>query len=194
GMTKGEYLSEQLGRRFSDAAAKVAGAIEVHVARLAGAVVVSNRGGTVRRAAADHVDTVLCLEAVVEPDDRAAVVQQVCDDREQRGFLPAMLCGGGREGRTDFADQSIGEPQAAGLVEKRCHLARHAAKPGRRADDDAVVFGQLFHAFDDRVIFVGLEPAASMTSCGAVSGTRRMSQSCLAPRTPSATASAICAI
>ena len=41
-------------------------------------------------------------------------------EREQGGFLAAVLAGGGGEGGADLADQIAAEPEAAGRVEQAC--------------------------------------------------------------------------
>ena len=52
-----------------------------------------NRRGTVRRPTRDLVKGHLAGMAVVEADDHHAEVQKIGDYREQRRFLPTMLCG-----------------------------------------------------------------------------------------------------
>jgi hypothetical protein len=75
-------------------------------------------------------------------------VQQVGDDRKQRGFLSAMLGRGCGEGAADLAVQRALGPKAAGLIEEVRHLRRHAAKAGAGADNDGVVIGEVFDPGD----------------------------------------------
>ena len=74
----------------------------------------------------------------------------------QRGFLAAVLAGGGTKGAADLADQRAGEPQAAGLIEEVAHLRRHVAETRRRADDDRVIIGE-FARRGNRCGLVGLQ-------------------------------------
>jgi hypothetical protein len=79
-------------------------------------------------------------------------VKQVCNDREKRGFLAAVLGRGRGEGGADLAVQGAARPQAARLVEEGRHLRRHASVAGRRADDDGVVVGQFVDGGDRRLL------------------------------------------
>src|SRR5450756_1875961 len=58
---------------------------------LAAAVAGSDRGGAIGRAAGDGIELQLAGEAVVQADDGHAEMQEVGDDRKQRGFLATML-------------------------------------------------------------------------------------------------------
>ena len=60
----------------------------------------------------------------------------------QRGFLPAVLAGGRREGAADLANQSARRPQTARGVEKGPHLGRRRTIARRSAEDDRIGFGQ----------------------------------------------------
>ena len=81
----------ELRRDFGDAAALVASAVEIDVARLAAAVAIGDRAGAIRRIAMDFLDAHLPGVPIVEPDDRQPEMQQVGYDREQRDFLATML-------------------------------------------------------------------------------------------------------
>src|SRR5204863_77861 len=68
-----------------------------------------------------------------------------------------MLRGSRSEGAADLAVELTLEPDAAGTVPERSHLARHAAEPGRRADDDAVITGEFAHILEHRMAVIGDE-------------------------------------
>src|SRR5512141_2897556 len=61
------------------------------LARLAAAVAAGDRGRAIGRPAGDVVELHLTGETVVEADNGHPEVQQVGDDRKQRGFLAAVL-------------------------------------------------------------------------------------------------------
>jgi hypothetical protein len=62
------------------------------------------------------------LRSRIETHDRNAEVQKIGDDREQRGFLAAMLGRARRECAANLAVQRALGPQAASLIEKARHL------------------------------------------------------------------------
>jgi len=70
-----------------------------------------------------------------------------------------MLGGGAGEYAADLADQGAIHPQAAGLIEEVAHLRRHVAEPGRGAEDDGIVVGQLGRLGDRRRL---IEPDAGL--------------------------------
>src|SRR5258707_404873 len=82
----------QLIRDVGNLAALVARSIELVCSRLARAVATGNRRRAVGRAARDFVEGHLAGMPVVETDNHHAEVQEIRDDREQRRFLPAVLC------------------------------------------------------------------------------------------------------
>jgi hypothetical protein len=84
-------------------------------------------------------------------------MEQVGDDREKRGFLPAMLSRGRREGTADLAVELALEPEAAGTIPEARHLARHPPEARRCADDDAVIIGQLVDVLEYRMAVIGDE-------------------------------------
>src|SRR5437763_16500897 len=103
-------------------ASLVARARELVRARLAPTVAAGDRGCTIGRTAGDLIELHLAGKAVVEADDRHAEMQQVGDDREQRGLLATMLRGRRGEGAPDLAMQRAFHPEATGLVEEVRHL------------------------------------------------------------------------
>jgi len=131
--------------------------------------------------------------AVVEADNHHAEMQKIGDDREQRGLLPAMLCGGRRKRAADFAVERTAHPQPTRLIEEIGHLRRQAAEPGARADDDGVVVREILD-LGDRGGLVQLVMRFARDILGTSSGTRLMSTCAPASRAPSATAFAIASI
>lgn len=81
----------QFRSRLGDHPALIARACEFVLARLAAAIAVGDGGCAVGRATSNLLDAHLACEAVIETHDRHAEVQKIGDDREQRGFLAAML-------------------------------------------------------------------------------------------------------
>src|SRR5467141_11467 len=112
----------QFFRGLCDHASLIARARELVVAWLAAAVAAGDRGRAVGRAAGDFVELHLAGEAVIQPDYGQAEMQEVGDDREQRGLLAAVLGRGRAKGAADLAVQRAFHPEAAGLVEEVRHL------------------------------------------------------------------------
>src|SRR5690242_19763942 len=77
----------KLLRSLRDHAPLITRAGELIGAGLAAAVAAGDGGGAIGRAAGHLVELHLALEAVVEADDGHAEMQQVGDDRKQRGLL-----------------------------------------------------------------------------------------------------------
>ncbi|MNT30844.1 hypothetical protein D3C72_1666560 [compost metagenome] len=113
--------------------------------RLTRAVAIGDGGGAIGRTALDFINAHLALESIGQADNGHAVVQEGGDEAENGGFLAAVLGGGRREGRADFADQLATEPQATGLVPEIAHLRRHRAETRAGADDDRIVIRQFVH-------------------------------------------------
>src|SRR3984893_4436170 len=134
----------QFLRRLCDHASLIARAREFVLGWLAAAVAAGPRGRAVGRAAGDLVELHLARKTVIEADDGHAEMQQIGDDRKQRGFLAAVLGRGRGEGAADLAVQRALHPEAAGLVEKVRHLRRHAAEAGAGANNDRIVIGEVF--------------------------------------------------
>src|SRR5450756_1274817 len=134
----------QFLRGLRDHASLIARAGEFVFGGLAAAVAGRDRGCTIGRTAGDLVEFQLAGKAVIEADDGHAEMQEVGDDREQRGFLAAVLARGRGESAADLAVQGALGPEAAGLIEEVRHLRRHAAEAGAGADDDGVIIGKLF--------------------------------------------------
>src|SRR6266436_7753318 len=112
----------QLFRGLRDRASLIACARQLVLGWLAAAVAAGDRGRAIGRAAGDLVQLHLAGKAVVQADDGHAKMQEVGDDREQRGFLAAVLgCGRGK-GAADLAVQRAFHPEAAGLIEEIRHL------------------------------------------------------------------------
>src|ERR1044072_4484530 len=130
-------LCRELRSGLGDAAALVACAVELARAWHAATGAVGDRGRAIGRSALDLVHPALALEAIVEPDDGQAEVQQVGDDREERGLLPAMLGRGRGERAADLAVERAGDPQPAGAVPEARHLARHPPEARPRGHDEA---------------------------------------------------------
>src|SRR5262249_8588351 len=128
-------LAMELFRGLRDDTALVARAGKLVGAGLAAAVAAGDGGRAIRRAAGDLVELHLAGEAVIEADHGHAEMQQVGDDREQRGFLAAMLGRGRGEGAADLAMQRALGPEPAGLVEEIRHLRGHPAEAGAGADN-----------------------------------------------------------
>src|SRR6266404_6590597 len=105
-----------------DHASLIARAGELVLARLAAAVAAGDCSHAVGRAAGDFVELHLAGKAVVQPDDDHAEMQEVGDDREQRGLLAAVLGRGRAKGAADLAVQRAFHPEAAGLVEEVRYL------------------------------------------------------------------------
>src|SRR3984893_15674898 len=83
---------------FRDHASLIARAGEFVFGRLAAAVAGGDRGGAVGRAAGDVIEFHLTGKAVIQADNGHAEMQEIGDDREQRGFLAAVLARGRGEG------------------------------------------------------------------------------------------------
>src|SRR6266478_479478 len=81
----------QFFRGLRDHVSLIACTRELVFARHAAAIAAGDRGRAIGRAAGDFVELHLALEAVIQPDHGHAEMQQVGDDREQRGFLAAVL-------------------------------------------------------------------------------------------------------
>src|SRR6478609_9337339 len=81
------WLAVQLLRGLADHAALIARARKLVGGGLTLAVAAGDRGRAVGRAAGDVIDLHLAGEAVVQANDGHAEMQQVGDDREQRGLL-----------------------------------------------------------------------------------------------------------
>src|SRR6266481_3074803 len=81
----------QFVRGLRDHASLIARAGKLVLARLAAAVAAGDGGGAIGRAAGDLVELHLAGKTIVEADHRHAEVQEVGDDRKQRGLLAAML-------------------------------------------------------------------------------------------------------
>src|SRR5687768_17447909 len=114
-------LPEQLARRPRDPRTQIARSGKIGLARLALAAAAGDGGRTIRRAADDLLAVHLALEAIVQPDNGQAEMQQIGDDRKERRFLPAMLAAGRHEGRADLAVHPAGRPQAARTIEEGRH-------------------------------------------------------------------------
>src|SRR4051812_18581190 len=112
----------QFFRGLRDHTSLIARAGQLVFTGLAAAVAAGDRGGAIGRAAGDFIELHLAGKAVIEADDGHAEVQQVGDDRKQRGLLAAMLRGGRGEGAADLAVQGALGPEAAGLIEEVRHL------------------------------------------------------------------------
>src|SRR4029077_319847 len=104
----------QLFSGLRDHAPLIARAGELVGAGLAAAVAAGDRGRAIGRTAGDLIELHLAGEAVVETNDRHSEVQEIGDDREQRGLLAAMLGRSRREGAADLAVQRALGPEAAG--------------------------------------------------------------------------------
>src|SRR5260370_16118941 len=91
----------QFFRGLWDHASLIARASQLVVAWLAAAVAAGDRGRAVGRAAGDLVELHLAGKAVIQPDDGQAEMQEVGDDREQRGLLAAVLGRGRAQGAAD---------------------------------------------------------------------------------------------
>src|ERR1700687_5013619 len=100
----------------------IARAREFVLARLAAAVAAGERGRAIGRAAGNLVELHLARKAVIQADDGHAEMQQVGDDRKQRGLLAAVLARGRGEGAAALAVPRAFHPEAAGLVEEVRHL------------------------------------------------------------------------
>src|SRR3712207_1034989 len=124
-----------LGGDLGHMAAEVARAVQFGRAWLARAIPARDRGRAVGCATRDLVEAHLALERVGQANHHHAEVQQVGDEREQRGLLTAMLGGSGGEGRADLAVQRTARPEAAGPVEERGHLGREASVAGAGPDN-----------------------------------------------------------
>jgi len=122
---------------------------ELIFGRLAAAVAAGDRGRAIGRAAGDFVEFHLAGKTVIQADNGHAEMQEIGDDREQRGFLAAMLGRGRGEGTANLAVQRAFHPQATSLIEEIRHLRCHPAKARAGADDDGVVIGEVFD-FGDR--------------------------------------------
>src|SRR5213083_2596629 len=105
----------QFAGGLGDHASLITRAGEFVFARLTAAVAAGDRGGAVGRAAGDFIELHLAGKTIIEADDRHAKVQQVGDNRKQRGLLAAVLSGARGEGAADLAVQGALGPQAAGL-------------------------------------------------------------------------------
>src|SRR6267143_1012309 len=99
-------------------ASLIARAGQLVVARLTAAVAAGDCSHAVGRAAGDLVKLHLAGKAVIQPDHDHAEMQEVGDDREQRGLLAAVLGRGRRKGGADLAVQRALHPEPAGLVEE----------------------------------------------------------------------------
>src|SRR3546814_3929532 len=110
--------SDLLGRDLGHVAALEARQAKLLLARLAAAVAAGDGGGAVGRPADNLVESHLIRRTVRQADDYHALVQQGGVEGGQRGFLAAVLGGGGGEDATHLADQGPLDPQAAGLVEE----------------------------------------------------------------------------
>src|SRR5918996_790791 len=126
----------ELGRDARHVLALETGHAELVLGRLARAVAGRDRAGAVGRSAGDLVQRPLRRAGIGQADDHHAVVEQGGVEGEDRRLLAAMLRGAAGEHAADLADQTVGNPNAAGAVEKGAHRRRHVAEPGRRAEDD----------------------------------------------------------
>src|SRR3569833_235161 len=86
-----ETLAAKLFGSLCDGAPLVACASKLVSAGLSAAVAAGDSGRAVGRAAGHLVELHLACKAVVEAHPRHAEMQQVGDDRKQRGLLAAML-------------------------------------------------------------------------------------------------------
>src|ERR1700686_1521458 len=77
----------QFFRGLCDHASLIARARQLVFGWLAAAAAPGDRGRTIGRAAGDLVELHLAGKAVIQADDGHAEMQEVGDDREQRGFL-----------------------------------------------------------------------------------------------------------
>src|ERR1700686_2506621 len=112
----------QFLRRLRDHASLIARAGEFVFAGLTAAVTPGDRGRAIGWPAGDLVELHLAGKAVVQADNGHAEMQQIGDDREQRGFLATVLGRGRGEGAADLAVQCALHPEAAGLIEEVRHL------------------------------------------------------------------------
>src|SRR5438270_11750204 len=108
----------QFSGGFGNHAALIARARELVFTGLAAAVTARDRGRAIGRSTRDLIELHLAGEAVVEAHDRQSEMQEVGDNRKQRGFLAPMLSSGRGEGTADLAVQGAFQPQATGLVEE----------------------------------------------------------------------------
>src|ERR1700681_1880218 len=112
----------QFFRGLCDHASLIARARQLVFRWLAAAVAAGARGRAIGRAAGGLVELHLAGKAVIQADDGHAEMQEIGDDREQRGFLAAVLGRGRAEGAANLAVQRALHPEAAGLIEKIRHL------------------------------------------------------------------------
>src|SRR3546814_12246992 len=111
-------LLGQLGRDLGHVAALEARRAKLLLARLAAAVAAGDGVGAVGRPADNLVESHLIRRTVRQADDYHALVQQGGVEGGQRGFLAAVLGGGGGEDATHLAESGPLDPQAAGQVEQ----------------------------------------------------------------------------
>src|ERR1700733_9993818 len=111
----------QLLGGLRNGAALIARACEFVLGGLTAAVGAGDRRGAIWRAAGHFIEFHLAAKSIVHADDDHAEMQEVGDDREQRGFLAAVLGRGRGEGAADFAVQRALGPETAGLIEKVGH-------------------------------------------------------------------------
>src|SRR5512139_948099 len=131
--------TEKLVSDFGHSPAQVAGTVEFLLARLTTAITTGNRGRSIGCTTDHLVVPRLSSKAIVESDDDHPEVEQICDDREERCLLPAMLGRGRGEGRTDLAVECATCPEAASLIEEVRHLGRYTTIARAGADDDRVI-------------------------------------------------------
>src|SRR3954470_20425710 len=112
----------QFVRGLRDQASLIARAGNLVLPGLAAAVAAGDGGRAIGRAAGDLVELHLAGKTVVEADHRHAKMQEVGDDRKQRGLLAAVLGRARGEGAADLAVQRAFHPEAPGLIEKIRHL------------------------------------------------------------------------
>src|ERR1700676_4199426 len=112
----------QFFRGLCDHASLIARAREFVFGWLAAAVAAGDGGRAIGRAAGDLVELHLAGKAVIKPDNGQAEMQEVGNDREQRGLLAAVLGRGRAESAADLSVQRAFHPEAAGLVEEVRHL------------------------------------------------------------------------
>lgn len=121
------------------------GDFKVELRRLAATITACNRAGTVSASTVDLGQVGLIGRTSVSVRDVIdAVVDKEGDGSEVCSLIAAVLGSGGGEGRGEFANQSTGSPKATSLVKECRDLCRGAAVTGGEAQDQAVVFNELF--------------------------------------------------
>jgi hypothetical protein len=108
----------------------------------------SDRGGAIRRSAGELVHASLPLKRVGQADDDHTMVKQRGVEAQYGRLLAAMLGGSTCKNAPDLSNQLALGPKTTGSVEELSHLTCHVAKPGWRAKDDGVGFGEIADVSD----------------------------------------------